>query len=226
MTGYPDYNYPLFREVEQALFKYGIDGVRDSLEVCNPANNFGGDQTRPRQDYIDLALKQVGEADALVLLPGWGYSEGAKLEVAEAQRTGKRFYLASNPGDGWTFVPSLPVRQEFETRDSGQREQWSTGMQRDTSQGKTRFDLLMPYDLPYDRQMIVRFAELMTRGAVKYDARNWEQASTTAEMQRFRESAIRHFFQWYLAADDVEDHAAAVFFNIMGAEYTRDRINR
>jgi hypothetical protein len=43
-------------------------------------------------------------------------------------------------------------------------------------------------------------------------------ASGLAEYDRFRESAFRHFMLWYLGHVD-EDHAAAVFFNINGAEY-------
>ena len=232
MTGYDDYNYPLFHEVEKALFTNGLVNDRASgepFEVCNPANNFNGDQTRPREDYINLALKQVDEADALVLLPGWQQSDGANLEVDRGRAAGKRFFIAIRYGEtpygaSWHFARCTDPKPVYETRDSGDRVQWSTGMVREPSAGKTRFDLIMPADQPYERQMVVRFAELMTRGAAKYADRNWENASTTEELDRFREAAVRHFFQWYLAADEVEDHAAAVFFNLMGAEYTSERI--
>lgn len=110
---------------------------------------------------------------------------------------------------------------QFETKDSGQRQQFSSGMVRDVSEGKTRFDLLIP--LLAERPMLIRWAELLTRGAVKYEARNWELAKTLQEGERFRESAFRHFMQWYLGEDD-EDHAAAVFFNVQGAEYVRERL--
>jgi len=64
----------------------------------------------------------------------------------------------------------------------------------------------------------------MARGAEKYDARNWEKASTIDELERFMESAFRHFVQWYMGADDWEDHAAAVYFNIQGAEFVKERM--
>lgn len=51
--------------------------------------------------------------------------------------------------------------------------------------------------------------------------RNWEKASTQDEIDRFKESAFRHFMQWFFGEND-EDHAAAVFFNITGAEYTKE----
>ena len=118
--------------------------------------------------------------------------------------------------------PELPAPEhhgEFVTRDSGERKQWETGMQRDTNEDKIRPDLMFARYLPYHKQLIIRFMELMTRGAVKYDARNWEQAATEDEGDRYRESAIRHFFQWYFRQDGEEDHASAVIFNMMGAEY-------
>jgi hypothetical protein len=67
---------------------------------------------------------------------------------------------------------------DFETKDSGARVEFSTGMQRDVQDTKPRFDLICPKDLPYKEQMLTRWAELMQRGAEKYSARNWEKAST------------------------------------------------
>lgn len=97
---------------------------------------------------------------------------------------------------------------------------FSTGMQRDASNLRARFDLIIPFELPYQAQMLTRWADLMARGAKHYEARNWEKAETQEELDRFIESAFRHFMQW-LCGDRGEDHAAAVFFNIQGAEYTK-----
>ncbi len=104
----------------------------------------------------------------------------------------------------------------FETKDSGERQEFSTGMVRDTSTNKARYDLL---DVP----MLTRWAELMARGAVKYGANNWRKAATQEEMDRFKESAFRHFMQWFQGQTD-EDHAAAVYFNIAGAEMVKNKI--
>lgn len=113
---------------------------------------------------------------------------------------------------------------EFETKDSGQRSEYSTGMVRDTSEGKARFDLIHPLGVPYKEQILTRFAELMSRGAMKYTARNWEKAHTQEELDRFKESASRHFEQWINGEID-EDHAVAVFFNIMAYEATKYKID-
>jgi len=105
----------------------------------------------------------------------------------------------------------------YVTKDSGARAKFDSGMVRDTNDGKARFDLLFPLDVPYDAQFLTRVAELLARGAVKYDARNWEQATGGAELARFKESALRHMVQW-ASGDTEEDHAAAVVFNLMGHE--------
>lgn len=105
----------------------------------------------------------------------------------------------------------------FITKDSGKRAVFEGGMVRDTNEGKARFDLLRPHGVPYKHQLLTRFAELMGRGAEKYDARNWELATGQTELDRFQESAERHFNQWMSGELD-EDHAAAVMFNLLGAE--------
>lgn len=126
-----------------------------------------------------------------------------------------------------TYATDQELRESmtarFETKDSGERAEFPTGMVRDLNTGKPRFDLITPLDQPYDRQMLTRWASLMARGALKYGDRNWEKAGTKEEYLRAKESAFRHFMQWYLGAADGEDHAAAVFFNITEAEYVWER---
>lgn len=103
------------------------------------------------------------------------------------------------------------------TKDSGAREEYGSGMVRDTQAGKPRYDLI---NLAFLR----RWAELMGRGAAKYGERNWELASSEEELARFKQSALRHMFQW-LEGDTSEDHAAAVAFNLAAAEYVRMKLN-
>ena len=112
---------------------------------------------------------------------------------------------------------------DFETKDSGARQQWSSGMQRDTEEGKARFDLMIPEGVPYEEQLLTRFALLLSRGAVKYDARNWEKAAGEEEIARAKSSAFRHFMQWLTGETD-EDHAAAVIFNLLVVETTRSKL--
>ena len=112
---------------------------------------------------------------------------------------------------------------QYETKDSGAREHFESGMQRDTQEGKPRFDLIIPEGVPYQDQLLTRFAELMARGAEKYEDRNWEKATGEAEIARGKASAFRHFMQWFCGEAD-EDHAVAVFFNIMLVETIRTKL--
>lgn len=106
----------------------------------------------------------------------------------------------------------------FAVKDSGQRATFDSGMVRDVTADKT--DYLLVRDGP----MFKRWAEHLTKGASKYTKRNWMKAAGDEELNRFRESAARHFEQW-LAGDTDEDHAAAVMFNINGAEYVKGRMS-
>lgn len=115
-------------------------------------------------------------------------------------------------------IPLTPQDDRgFVTKDSGERQSFDSGMVRDTTAGKTQWHRVA------DGPMLRRWAELLTRGAEKYpDVKpgqpNWTLAAGDAEWSRFRESAFRHFMLWYFGVTD-EDHAAAVMFNINGAEY-------
>lgn len=109
---------------------------------------------------------------------------------------------------------------DYTTKDSGERVHFESGMQRDSQAGKPRFDLLHPLDVPFEEQFLTRVAMLMSRGAEKYSARNWEQAKGGEELARFKASAERHLQQW-IAGEEDEDHAAAVVFNLLGYETIR-----
>lgn len=110
-------------------------------------------------------------------------------------------------------------RHDFLVKDSGERKVFSTGMQRDTESSK------LMYDLVFDGPLIERYATQLTKGASKYEERNWMKACTQEELDRFRRSAARHFVQW-MRGDKDEDHAAALVFNINGAMYVEERLER
>lgn len=112
----------------------------------------------------------------------------------------------------------------FEVKDSGQRQEFSNGMVRDTQEGKTDWWRVAV------GPMLERWAIHLTKGNVKYPdvepgVPNWTLAAGEEEYQRFRQSAFRHFMQWFNGQMD-EDHAAAVFFNICGAEFVKAKSPR
>lgn len=111
----------------------------------------------------------------------------------------------------------------FATHFSGDKATYDSGMTRDNNAGKPRFDLLAPEGVPYEKQMLTRFAALMARGAENHGDRNWEQADGPADKARFKESAFRHFMGWFCGLTD-EDHAVATWFNMMGVEHVDEKM--
>ncbi len=81
MTGYEDYNYPVFHRVEEVLTEQGY-------QVINPAKFFNGDQTLPKKTYLKKDIQELVECDAVVLLPGWEFSTGARIESGVASLMG------------------------------------------------------------------------------------------------------------------------------------------
>ena len=119
--------------------------------------------------------------------------------------------------DPFPEPPEAVVPPQYITKDSGKRRFFSSGMQRDVQEGKTLWHLVT------SGPMLRRWAELLTRGAEKYEADNWLKAAGDEELARFKASAFRHFMQWYYGDTD-EDHAAAVLFNVNGAEYVKGKL--
>lgn len=106
-----------------------------------------------------------------------------------------------------------PPVGKYTTKDSGKREEYDSGMRRDTQEGKPRWDLLFIDGLPYEEQPQYRHAALLDRGAQKYGEKNYLLADSVQEYNRFKASAARHFAQ-FMAGETDEDHFAAVRFNM------------
>lgn len=115
------------------------------------------------------------------------------------------------------------MAKKYDTKDSGKHKEYSSGMMRDESEGKPRFDLIQPSLLPYEETMQYRLAMLLKRGADKYSERNWELADGQEEIDHAMASLGRHYHQ-YIAGEDDEDHGAAIYFNIMEIEYIKWRM--
>lgn len=124
---------------------------------------------------------------------------------------------------------------DYTIKDSGKRETYGSGMVRDTTAGKLRPDLIK------DGPMYLRWILHLTKGAVKYAARNWMKARGKDEFDRGLESTDRHYFCWYMwrryglnveqlpngpvtREPLTEDHAAGIFFNVNLVEYTAEQM--
>jgi hypothetical protein len=101
-------------------------------------------------------------------------------------------------------TPTKPLK------DSGKRQEFETGAVRDTQEGKGRFDLL-------PLSVLVRDAQHVQAGAIKYGDRNWEKGQP---LSRFFDSAMRHLLKLAAGHTD-EDHGAAARWNIAAFMQTK-----
>ena len=99
-------------------------------------------------------------------------------------------------------------------KDSGQRQEFSTGAKRDTQGGKGRFDLLPGHAL-------TRLARHFENGAIKYGDSNWRKGMP---LNRYLDSAFRHLVK-FMDGERDEDHATAVVWNMMCLIETEHMIN-
>lgn len=154
--------------------------------------------------------------------------------------------------------------ENFSLKDSGQRQQFASGMVREPQEDKLRYDLAFDGPLfwamfhggKYDGvvraaqdwyeyhgvqraakvifelalitdgglwAILDRYTVLMMKGALKYSEHNWLKAEGEAELNRFIASFCRHFAK-YLREETDEDHLAAAFFNLNGAEYVLGKL--
>lgn len=73
MTGLPDLNYPAFNAEAERLRSFGY-------EVENPAEN-PEPPCGSWQGYMRLGITQLMTCDAVVMLPNWHESKGARCEA-------------------------------------------------------------------------------------------------------------------------------------------------
>ena len=94
-------------------------------------------------------------------------------------------------------------------KDSGERQNFDTGANRDTSLGKGRFDQMPSMSL----FLISRIYET---GCIKYGERNWEKGIPVG---RYIDSAQRHLAKYQAGLRD-EPHLSMAAWNIMCALWT------
>jgi hypothetical protein len=101
-----------------------------------------------------------------------------------------------------------------DVKDSGKRQDFSTGAHRDIQEGKGRFDLIPPYTM-------YRLARHFENGAKKYGDSNWAKG---IPLKRYLDSSERHHMKLKAGFTD-EDHAIAEIWNLVCFIETKKRID-
>ncbi len=100
-----------------------------------------------------------------------------------------------------------------EVKDSGNRQEFSTGSRRDTPAGKGNPSLIPTYPL---RRLAIHYEN----GATKYGRHNWMLGQP---LSRYIDSLERHVWAVKEGKDD-EDHEAAVIWNMFSFMMTKKLI--
>jgi len=98
-------------------------------------------------------------------------------------------------------------------KDSGSREKFKTGAQRDIRRGKGRMDLMPP-------RALLAISKIYEEGCFKYGNRNWEKG---IPLHCFLDSALRHLMNFQEGKKD-EPHLWMAGWNILCLIETEERI--
>lgn len=104
---------------------------------------------------------------------------------------------------------------EYETKETAEKEKFSTGAQRNDANGKGKYVLVSPMALK-------RIAGVYERGAKTHGVRNWERG---LPISRCLDSAIRHIYQYIEGMRD-EDHLGQAAWNLCAAIHMEEMVQR
>jgi hypothetical protein len=223
MTGYPNFNFPAFHEAADALREQGYTVVSPA-ELDSPAakkaaeESIDGDPSHyaKGETWGDLLARDVklisdGEIEAIVCLPGWATSRGARLEafVGRLNKLPILSYPTLEPVDADVIGLAHGIRLTFpsETRVVDPVTGGAKGSKPE------RYDLL-----PFDQ--LDEVARLYSFGTEKYEANNWRRGY---DWHLSYSSLIRHARAFW-GGESIDDetkchHLASVVFHALALMY-------
>lgn len=98
MTGYPEYNWPMFKRVTEYFRGQG-------MKVVCPTENGSIPDVTHYQECIKNSLRTLIEANTIAMLPGWLGSKGAMIEAKLAVAMGYKTYLITEHSDKFFLSP-------------------------------------------------------------------------------------------------------------------------
>lgn len=100
MSGLPEYNYPAFDRAAERLRAKGYTVVTPTEVGPNLEAKYGAERfSLSYQQYVSANIIALLDCNAIILLPGWRNSRGAKLERHIAMVLGfDEFYYSERNG--------------------------------------------------------------------------------------------------------------------------------
>jgi hypothetical protein len=207
MSGLPEYNYPAFRKAAENLRQCGfkvVSPVELDIDDGYDFSEAGTDDWHKPSEYatfLSRDIKVIVEkgVEAIVVLPGFERSGGARTEVAFGQALGLPILS----------YPSLePVATA--TKDSGEVRIKNEETGGEKGRKPQRMELL-----PWDA--LLEVSALYAAGAEKYEDNNWRRGY---DWSLSFGAAQRHLSQFWMGEDVDEEtgchHLTSAAFHILG----------
>lgn len=187
MSGLPENNFPAFRDAAARLRAEGWNIV--SPVELDEVDGIGANASLGEKEYKDALsrdLRKLMDVDAIILLPGWKESAGAKTELALAQHYGLKVYYYSGYGQvtNQRRIGDLLFDEttEFVTATGGARK----------GQKLARFDLI-------PHEALAELAAAYGLGARKYGDSNWLKGGYRYTLAIG--AMLRHLYRWIARED-------------------------
>jgi hypothetical protein len=168
--------------------------------------------------YTRLAAK-VTEDGFEIILADKSLSESDEDALRELSKHGYIKLDYRHQALGWCYIVELRgckfLDAQNSTCESNSCDIFATSAIRDSSDSKSRMDLISPFALE-------KLGDLLASGAKKYGERNWEQGIS---ISRHLQSLYRHLINFQQGKTD-EDHLTSIFCNTMFMIHTVELVKR
>lgn len=186
MSGLPDNNFPAFRDATKRLRAEGWE-ITSPVEL-DELDGFASTAELGDEEYknaLSRDLRKIMDVEAIILLPGWEKSAGAKTELALANHYGLKVFYYSGYG------------QVTDQRRIGDLLFDETTEMITSRSGGRKGIKICRYDL-IPHEALAELSAAYGIGAKKYDENNWLKG--IAWMKNVG-ALMRHLYRWVARED-------------------------